>query len=230
MTIKAVHDIILFYLNKAQQGYITHEEIDSVLDRAQLALFNQYHTNPKLPSNVALSVYGDSQRIDDALSPFKVNQTFINQTSITLPSDYMHLLSLYTTTYNSSLGRNTYNGVQILDEQELILRLESQIIPVSIDDPIAIMAANNTIQLFPNTAQSGGYYYFRRPKAPKFNYTISNRVVTEIFNQGVSTSIDLEWREFDISNIICIALSYYGLNIKSADVIQFAQTKTQEGQ
>jgi len=228
MTIKAVHDIILFYLNKAQQGYITHEEIDSVLDRAQLALFNQYHTNPKLPSNVALSVYGDSQRIDDALSPFKANQTFVNQTSITVPADYMHLLSLYTTTYNSTLGRNVYNGVQILDEQELILRLESQIIPVNADDPIAVMAANNTIQLFPNTPQSGGYYYFRRPKAPLFFYTVSGRVITHTPQQP--TSQDLEWREFDISNIICIALSYYGLNIKSADVIQFAQTKTQEGQ
>lgn len=235
MDIKDIHDIILFYLNKAQNGYVTHEEIDSVLDRAQLALFNQYHTNPKLPSAAQAALYGESQRIDDALSIFKEKYVFAPGTSpstitsggvITMPSNYLHLLSMYTTVYSNQLGRNVYSGVQVLSEEELIERLESQVIPVTPDDPIAIMNANNQIQLFPETAQAGGVYYLRRPLAPFFAYTQTGRTIT----YDPDFSDQLEWRDYDINNIISIALSYYGLNLSSQEVMQFAQVKQQEGQ
>lgn len=236
MDIKVVHDIILFYLNKAQNGYVTHEEIDEVLDKAQLVLFNQYHTNPKLPSAAQSALYGESQRIDDALSTFKSKYTFTGVTSpsgiITLPADYMHLLSLYTTVYNNQLGRNIYSGVQVLSEEELIERLESQVIPVSLEDPIAIMNSQNRIQLFPEQGQTGGVYYLRRPLVPKFAYTQSGRVITYVPPNPANpaSSVNLEWRDFDVNNIISIALSYYGLNLSSQEVIQFAQIKQQEGQ
>lgn len=235
MDLKVIHDTILYYLDKEQNGYVSHEEIDLVLDKAQLVLFNQYHTNPKLPAQVQANNYGESQRIDDALSPFKAKYTFtgggspVNITSggvITMPSNYMHLISLYTTVYNATLSRNVYSGVQVLNEEELIERLESQVIPVSIDDPIAIMNASNQIQLFPEQAQSGGVYYFRRPVTPVFAYTQSGRTVT--YSSGSSTQ--MEWRDVDINNIISISLSYYGLNLGAQDVVQFAQVKTQEGQ
>jgi hypothetical protein len=230
MDIKVIHDTILYYLNKDQTGYVTHSEIDQVLDKAQLALFNQYHTNPKLPSQAQAALYGESQRIDDALSTFKSKYTFVNGTSpsgiVTLPSDYMHLLSLYTTVFNSQLGRNVYSGVQVLSEEELIDRLESQVIPVSLEDPIAIMNSQNRIQLFPEQGQTGGVYYLRRPVAPVFAHTQSGRTVT--YNQAGSTQ--LEWRDFDVNNIISIALSYYGLNLSAAEVIQFAEVKQQQGQ
>jgi hypothetical protein len=244
MDIKVIHDTILYYLNKEQNGYVTHEEIDQVLDKAQLALFNQYHTNPRLPSQVQASLYGESQRIDDALSLFKARHTFtgggspVNITSggvVTMPSNYMHLISMYTTVFNATLSRNVYSGVQVLNEEELIERLESQVIPVSVDDPIAIMNASNQIQLFPEQAQSGGVYYFRRPVAPRFGYSQSGRTVTyNPLAYDPSTqptgSTQLEWRDYDVNNIISIALSYYGLNLSSQEVMQFAQVKTQEGQ
>lgn len=230
MDIKVVHDTVLFYLNKDQNMYVSHEEIDEVLDRAQMVLFNQYHTNPKLPAQSQAALYGESQRIDDALSPFKDLFTFTPATTtggiVSLPVNYQHLISLYTTTFNSTLGRNVYSGVQVLSEEELIERLESQIIPVSSGDPIAIMNKQDKIQLFPPTGATGGVYYFRRPVKPVFAYTQSGRVIT----YDNVNSVDLEWRDIDVNNIISIALSYFGLNMSAADVVQFAQVKTQEGQ
>ena len=97
MDLKVIHDTILYFLNKEQNGFVTHAELDLVLDKAQLVLFNQYHTNPKMPAGTASVSYGESQRIDDALSPFKEKYTFstIDTPSgvITLPSNYMHHLS-----------------------------------------------------------------------------------------------------------------------------------------
>lgn len=230
MNINDVHNVILFYVNKAQQGFITHEEIDLVLDRAQMTLFDQYHTNPKLPAKAQTELYGESQRIDDALSPFKSKYTFNAGATpsgvITLPSDYMHLLSLYTTVFNAQLGRNVYSAVQVMAEDELIERLESQVIPVSADDPVAIMNSQNRIQLFPETPATGAIYYFRRPVNPKFAYTQAGRVIT----YDAANSVQLEWREMDINNIIVIALQFYGLNLTSQEIIQFGQVKEAQGQ
>lgn len=239
MNINDVHKIILFILNKEQNGYISHEEVDMVLDKAQLVLFNQYHTNPRIPSQTQASLYGDSQRIDDALSPFKSKYTFTNLTSasgiLTLPDDYMHLLSLYTTVYASALNRNVYSSVQVLNEEELIERLESQVIPIGLDEAVAIMNSQNKVQLFPEVAQTGGVYYLRRPNVPKFGYTTSGRTITynpTPYNPSTQPtgSTQLEWRDFDIMNIVSVALSYYGINMSNQEIQQFAEIKTQQGQ
>jgi hypothetical protein len=230
MNINDVHKTILYFVNKEQNAFITPAEIDLVLDKAQLVLFNQYHTNPKLPSNVQAKNYGDSQRIDDALSAFKSKYTFTSLTSpsgvVTLPADYMHLISLFTTVYNAQLGRNVYSSVQVMNEEELIERLESQVIPVTADDPIAIMNSQNRIQLFPEAPATGGVYYFKRPAVPVFGYTQSGRTIT----YNPLTSTQLEWRDADIMNIIVIALSYYGLNMSSEMIAQFANVKEVQGQ
>lgn len=230
MDLKVIHDTILYFLNKEQNAFATHQEIDLVLDKAQLVLFNQYHANPKMPAAQQPSLYGESQRIDDALSPFKEKYTFNNVDTptgvITLPANFLHLTSLYTTTYNSTLSRNIYSAVQVLNEEELIQRLESQVIPVTPDDPIAIMNKQNKIQLFPEVPSTGGVFYLRRPAVPFYSYTQTGRTVT--YTQASSTQ--MEWRDSDIQNIIIIALSYYGLNMSSADLVQFSQVKEAQGQ
>jgi hypothetical protein len=239
MTIQDIHNVILFYLSKEQNGHISHEEIDLVLDRAQMALFDDYYNNPKWNRQSQQMVgYGESQRLNDALSPFKATYTFTNSDSsggvITLPANYMYLLSLQTTRYSNTLSRNVMSAVTVLNEEELIYRLESQVVPVTLDGPICIMNSSNQIQLFPDTAQAGKVYYFRRPAVPKFGYTQSGRVITYNATQYSSSALtgsqQLEWRESDLNNLITKALSYYGLNLNSPDVAQFAQLKIQEGQ
>lgn len=241
MTIKDVHDFILFSLNKEQNAYISHEEIDMVLDRAQMTQFNEYYGNPRAyrpDKQEALIAYGATQKINDALSPFKATYAFASTDTpggvLTLPSNYMYLISLYTTYYSSGLARTIYNPVAVLNEEELIYRLESQVIPVTTDDPICIMNSGNLIQLFPETGQTGKLFYFRRPAVPKFGYTSSGRSITynsAVYNSTTAPtgSIQLEWREADITNIIIKALSYYGLSISNNDVIQFAENKNQQG-
>lgn len=230
MDIKVIHDTILFYLNKEQNGYVSHEEIDEVLDRAQMVLFNQYHTNPRLPAQAQASVYGESQRIDDAISVFKASYTLNAGNTpgglITLPTGYMHLINLYTTVYNSTIGRNVYSGVQMLSEEEIVERLESQVIPVTASDPVGLMLSGNRIQLYPAAPATGAVNYFTRPVKPVFAYTQTGRVIT----YDLAGSTQMLWKDMDINNVISIALSYFGLNFSSQEVMQFAELKTAQGQ
>ena len=118
MNIEKIHEVMLFYVNKSQQGFVTHEEIDDALDRGQMSLFNKYHANPKIysiPGEKGSFGWGDSQRMDDALSPFKKTYTFTTGDTpggvITLPADYMHMIAVSTTQYISALGRKSWwNG------------------------------------------------------------------------------------------------------------------------
>lgn len=230
MNINDVHRVILFILDKEQQGFVTHGEIDDMLDRAQMVLINQYFNNPRMPLAAQPQAYSENQRIHDSLSAFKERYTFTTADTVsgvlTLPVDFMHLLSLYTTVFNATLARNVYSAVQILNEEELIERLESQVIPVSADDPIGIMNKQNKIQLFPETPKAGGCFYLRRPAKPVFGFTQSGRAVT--YSSGTSTQ--LEWRQSDIQNIIVIALQYLGINLSAQDVVQFAEAKSTQGQ
>ena len=54
--------------------------------------------------------------------------------------------------------------------------------------------------------------------------TVSGRPV---YNSG--TSVQPLWKDMDMNEIIYIALSYIGVNLKDPDVSQFAQLKTQTG-
>ena len=182
-------------------------------------------------------MYGESQRIDDSLSAFKASSSFTSSSSgyITLPSNYMHLIALNTSLYNNNLGRNVISAVQVLNEEELIGRLESQVIPVTDSDPVCIMTNTNKILLFPSVEHSGTLYYFRRPTAPKFGYSQTGRTITYNPNDYNSStqptgSIQMEWRDYDIMNIISIALSYIGITSNSADLTRFAELKIQQGQ
>jgi hypothetical protein len=239
MNINDIHNTILFILDKEQDGFVTHGEIDDMLDRAQLVLFNQYYNNPKVPAAAQPQSYTQNQRVHDSLSAFKQLHTFTTANTpsgvLTLPNDFMNLLSLYTTVYNNTLSRNVYSAVQILPEDELIVRLESQVIPVSADEPIGIMNKENKIQLFPELTSNGGVYYLRRPVKPVFGYTQSGRTIT--YNPtpyNVSTqptgSIQLEWHTNDVMNIIMIALQYIGINLDADGVLQYADAKDKEGQ
>ena len=65
----------------------------------------------------------------------------------------------------------------------------------------------------------------RKPEDMVWGYTVvSNRPV---YNAG--TSVQPKWEDVDMNEIIYIALSYIGINLKDGDVSQFAQLKTQTG-
>jgi hypothetical protein len=232
MTIKEVHDWIAFVTRKHQSGYHSHEQIDSALDRAQMDLFIDLYGNDKqyqAGRPVPPTVYGETIFIHHALEPFKEKYSFTTMVSpgglLTMPSTCQIILALSTTVFNNTLNRNTTRKVEVLNEEELITRLESQVAPVSLYDPIALVNKENKIQLYPEQPQQGIVYYLRRPLAPKYSYSISGRV--ETFDAG--TSVDLEWKEIFINRVVAKALVYLGINLSDGEVLQFGDAKDKQG-
>ena len=212
MANRNINDIynILLYIARKQRGvFITPDEAMTILDNGQLELtqkgFEQFQIN---------------QTIVDILSPFKekVQTTTQSDGQCVMPSNYAHLLGSVYTIYGS-----TVNAVKFVNEDELPLVLTNLLRPVNLSNPIAIDSALG-FQVFPNTAQTIFYTYLRRPVKPYLAYTQVGRTVT----YDPANSIQIEFYDIYINNIISRALKYLGINIDEQGIEQFAVMQQQE--
>lgn len=219
MNLQEAYNFLNFWINKYTGAWYSPEELDAITDRGQISYYSDLQ--PK---------YATSQRVKDVLSPFRASYTFTTGTTplgvITIPSNlnYLDLLDCYiTTTISGRIVR--YFPVEMVNEDERIDRLNSQIDPVTIATPFGEFIGKAIIQLWPNEPNEGVVNFLRRPVKPNFVYTvISNRVI--VYNNGASTQ--LEWRESDQNAILLKTLSSIGINLSDGEIQQYAEVKTQQ--
>jgi len=98
-----------FIIDKVAQAWYSPPELDDILERGQMAWFIELYGNPRQyqPGRyVPNMAYGVSQKINDSLTPFKMTAAFTSASDglVTLPNDYLHLLSLNTNEVNADAG------------------------------------------------------------------------------------------------------------------------------
>ena len=82
------------------------------------------------------------------------------------------------------------------------------------------------IQFSPNNLYSANIIYLKKPQDMVWGYTLDGNS-RPVYSEALSTQP--EWNDTDINEIIYLALSYVGVNLKDPEVAQFAQLKTQTG-
>lgn len=217
MDLQSAFDFLNFWIGKELGNFYTIPELELILDRGSLSLYEDLQ--PK---------YATSQRIKDALAPFKATYPFTPTTTISgyivIPSNsnYLNLLDVQIQ-YNIS-NRVMYFGVAMVNEDVRVSRLNSQIDPVTITSPVGEMIAPRYIRLYPTAGYTGQVSYLRRPIKPVFGYTvISGRVI--VYNPATSTQ--LEWGENFYNAVLIKALSSIGINLDDQMVSQYAELKSQ---
>jgi hypothetical protein len=212
------YDFLNFFINKYTGAFYPPNELDLVVDRGQMALYTDYQ--PK---------YATSQRIKDALAPFRQKWDFTPTNTVSgvipVPSNlnYLNLLSI-NINYDIS-SRTIYAPVQLVNEDEIGNRLNSQIDPVTITNPIGEQLAPGFFRLYPLSGYTGTVTFLRRPVKPVFVYTtISERVI--VYDDAASTQ--LEWRETEIDSVLLKALSTLGINLTDNEIAQYAEVKNQQ--
>lgn len=218
MTLAQIHDQLNFYINKYTGVYYSPQELDLALDRGQMALFTDLR-----------SQYATSQRVQDALAPFLATYDFTPSTTtsgyIVVPSNSNYLALLDIQIQFQISNRIVYAGIPIVNKDERVNRLNSQLDPVTTTSPIAEVTAQRYFKIYPQGGYTGTLTYFRRPVAPNFVYnTISGRVI--VFNEAGSTN--LEWPEDCINQVVIKALSIIGINLSDTEINQFSQIKSQQ--
>jgi hypothetical protein len=281
MTIKEIHDYIVFILNKETTGYVSHKDIDAAIDRGQMSKFMELYSNPKQhqPGRpIPPIAYGQTQKISDDLRYFKKREQFtsdsegvINFTGLT---EYLHLLGVYvvgtlnntpnnsyvvtdgTVAYTASTTNRTFaKPVKVVSEDQLADRLVSQVAAPSTTSPIGILGdSGNKIQLFPEVQHSGYIMYLSRPIKPLFSHVVDGRKIVHnpsssnaTFTAGSALtlpdgtvvsagatytlpgSVELNWAEDCINDVINKALNFLGVHLEDVNVIQYTEGKNQTG-
>lgn len=217
MTLLEIHNFIDFVSDKEKTGMNTPAEKDQALDRASMAIFK-----------TMLKGYAINQEYQDALSPFKTPYVFTNTSSnvgvITLPDNYVHLLSITALLFDNDIEANKHFPVEVVNADELAERLGSQIKPVTRNKPVAHFIDKGKFQLFPSKPAVGQVWYLKRPNKPVFSYTQSGRAVT----YDPTTSVQLEWGEIETNAVIYQALQLLGVNLSDEQMVQYTQLKLAE--
>ena len=67
--------------------------------------------------------------------------------------------------------------------------------------------------------------YIRKPLDPKWTYTVVGGV--ELFDDTAADFQDFELHVSELSNIVVRMLSYFGINLREGDVVQYAEQQKQ---
>lgn len=245
MDIRDAHEQILDQLDKELNGYLSPEEIDRLINRAQRAEFYELYGAP--PKEVAqlrrpLTAYGASQKIIDDLAPFRRYFAFNERPydpganpggtgpdgALVLPVGYVHLISLAT---------SSEDAIPILTEAEVGNRAASSYLapepyrPVARQDQVGgsvngfDVAGQYRVQFFPRVPLRGRAYFLAEPPDVRFVYTLNGREV--IYDPA--TSVHLVWNMMACQRIINRAISLGAERLQAPEKVQYHEAKNQQG-
>lgn len=216
MNIDEAFQFLNFWISKDRGVFYTVSELTALVDRGQISLYEDLQ--PK---------YATSQRVKDALAPFRSSYNFTTQVSgyVIVPQNLNYLNFLDLQIYYQISNRTVYYGVPLINEDTRAFRLNSQVNPVTVTSPVGEQVGQQTFRLYPASQYNGNVTFLRRPIAPVFGYSvISGRVI--VYNPLTSTQ--LEWSEEWMTPLLLKSLQSIGINLTDVAVTQWAEAKSQE--
>jgi hypothetical protein len=225
MTIDQVYKFVDFIIKKSNAGgYLSPEEFNLIINRAQIQYFNKLYGNQndyRYDRPVPKIAYAITEKISNSLSPFLSDSTSLTIDSagkVDIPSDLFQTVSL----------THTIDGVEYeitrVEQDRIANNLSSYYDAPTADYPIYAQLRTK-FQFYPKNLGTANLFYLKKPTDMVWAYTtVAGRPV---YNSG--SSVQPLWKDMDMNEIIYIALSYIGVNLKDGDVSQFAQLKTQTG-
>lgn len=192
------------YICRKQLGvYSTIPEFNQNMDAGLLDAIEKW-----------FSEYGVTQKIHDAIKPLREYQPFTSDSAgfVTYPSNYLHLIGTPFTVFGSSVT----NG-KFVQETEFAFALTSQLRGIDGDNPVYVDSSTG-FSIYPQTTQTGAYWYLRRAASPTLVVTQVGRTIT----YDPVNSIQVELLENYWNNVLAHALKYQGVSMDENGVYQFA--------
>ena len=225
MNINQAHQFIDFLVRQSNSGvYLSPTEQDLILNRAQTQYFNKLYGNQndyRYDRPVPKISYAVTEKISRSLAPFLSDPTALvidGNGQVNTPTD------LYQTVSVTHTVSNVDYEVTRVEQDRVSNNLTSSIEAPDAKYPIYTQLRTK-LQFYPKNLATATIVYLKKPIDMVWGYTIVNGV--PVYNSA--TSVQPVWEDMDMNEVIYLALSYAGLNIKDADVSQFANVKTQTG-
>jgi len=235
MTLENIRDLVA--LITADKGLVVNLSPDDIADLLNLAQLKYYKLKLGLPEEyqpgmpVPKQAYEITGRMVEDLRFFKKVIGANTSTPITvdadghytLPSDYFIATSL---TYFY-----TVNGVSYKRKIDRLNDLEYESVTTKVstkpDEWYPVCNIQNTYIRFSPVLAGGNIsmVYLRLPKRPVYAITSTDGY----YEYDVINSTELEWGDMQIIDILTILLGDLGIELKSADVINYSENLKNKG-
>lgn len=235
MTIDEVYKFIDFIIKKSNAGgYLSPDEFNLIINRAQIQYFNKLYGNQndyRYDRPVPKISYAVTEKIANSLSPFLISQSVTSDVNgqVPVPNSLFQTVSFAIRVDGTPYEVTRVEHDRVANNMTSYYDAPDQYFPI-------YTQSSDKFQFYPST--SGQVYDFKYLEAPQnmtWAYTISNGrpvYAPSATGSGVfpsTGSVQPKWKDMDMNEIIYLALSYIGINLKDGEVEQFANMKTQTG-
>lgn len=215
-----IFEYLRFLMNKDATYWKSNEDICIALHQAQLSLFMERVGNPakyQVGHPIPPQSYQVTKKISADLQPFvrEVESVLVNG-EFDLPDSFVYPTSLR----KAKDGRD----IEILDDDKIAQRFSSLVKPITPEFPVAEITGSG-YRVYPNTLTKYYLKYLKLPLKPKYVTTLEGD--DEVYDDV--NSVDLEWGEIAVNEIVNRALAILGLNVKDTQIQQFANYQKQQG-
>lgn len=218
MNINEVYKIVSYLVDKYQGTYLSPDDFNMVINMAQRQYLNYMtedgsgHMGMRLGRKAGMLI---TTPVVESLSIFMKEATLTVTSQIaTQPSDLYTTVSVRTT--------NELKGIRRVTQDKIVELLSDPIDPPTSTDPI-YTEIGNTYKVYPNTVTSIKIAYIKTPADMKWAYTGS--LVYDVAN-----SVQPEWNDKDLEDIIYRAVGIIGINLKDGDLQRAAQLVKNQGE
>lgn len=226
MDINQAHKYIDFIVKKSNAGgYISPSEKDLVLNRAQIQYFNKLYGNQndyRYDRPVPKISYAVTEKISNSLSVFISDATPLTidgSGQATIPFDLFQTVSI------TKAINGIENEITRVEHDRVANNLSSYYDAPDTNFPI-YSQLKTKFQFYPKNLATANLIYLRQPLDMVWGYNIGVGG-KPVYNPA--SSVQPQWKDMDMNEIIYLALSYIGVNLKDPEVSQFANIKTQTG-
>lgn len=222
MTVDFMYRVCQYCVNKEQNGYLSPEEFNVVIQQAQLSYASFLIGSPQQYQYVrgqSRVSFGQNENVRQSLTPIIYNYTLpISGNGFSpYPSDYQKMDSII-----DIYGR----PIRFMSQDRHYSYISSSIDPIAANPCYELVY--NGFMFYPNNIGVANLSYVRRPPAIIWGYTPDP--VTDIPIYDPSKSSDPIWFDVDCFDIIARALKFIGVNLQVADVYRIADDVKNTGQ
>ena len=224
--IDTIYQIVKVIINKELRGNLTPDEFNKLAKQVQDEIFAEY--------------FGDNNLQQNRFNRGLVNKNHANLTSqIRQKIDHFHEFAPLI--YNGTTSRfdlpsdlyyiednGLYYNTTVIEELTTADRgyfLNSNASPSTVFPMFTRFSTS--VQVLPSgIVDNVNCSYLRVPKDPKWTYTSVGNV--ELFDNTLADFQDFELHVSELPNIVIMLCSYFGVNIREADVMQYAEMLKQK--
>lgn len=239
--IDSVRSTVLSILNKNNYGYITPSDFNVMAKMAQVEIFNSYLERYNDSINKQNARLAGSDMADVTAKYGAELEAFLMQTELanpgtarfTLPSLSNGGLSLYkienVLCFDTSSAPKIFCGEAEQISASRIKQLEMSPMTAPTKKYPAFTIFGNQLHILPLSITGAGaveLIWIRMPKDPKWTY-ITTPNGTPMFNVTAPDYQDFEIGIEEEPALVSKILSYAGVSIREADVVNYVQTSEQ---